>query len=186
MASLFLKSNLDRLAQRMCRGDEAAAEALYRELVGKVFGFCMNRVGRREVAEDLTQEIFLKVVSGITTFDAARGSFVVWFWQLARNTVTDYYRRSKDVPFSDIGEQEDVEGLATHDPRGAFAARFAVEGLHVFVGTLSSEEQELFQLRYVADLSYREIAKVLDTSEGTLRVAASRLKHKIKGALKEK
>ncbi|MEK7193437.1 MAG: RNA polymerase sigma factor [Patescibacteria group bacterium] len=183
MSTYFSEHNrLNRLAKRMQKGDRRAAEALYEELFGKVYGFCLSRVRRRPLAEDLTQEIFLKLVNRVETFDSAKGSFAVWFWQLARNTVFDHYRKQKEVSFSDVGdgEESDVEHLSVHNPWPAFEARFENDRLRAFLGDLQGDEQELFRLRFVADLSYREIAVLLERSEPSLRVAVSRLKRKIK------
>src|SRR3989344_4368287 len=98
----FGEYRLNRLARRMQSGEEEAAEDLYKELAGKVFGFCLARVRQKPLAEDLTQDIFLKLVSRIETFDPKKGTFPVWFWQLARNTLFDYYRGQKEISFIDL------------------------------------------------------------------------------------
>lgn len=171
---------LDRFARRMKRGDERAATALYEELAEKVFGFCMNRVRSREAAEDVTQEIFLKLTRHITQYDERRGHFAVWFWKLARNTVIDYYRREEKrarpapEPLEELRDEP-----ASRDPSELMDMRMKKEQLLTFLTRLRKDEQELFELRYVADLSYREIAGVLGKSEGALRVAASRLRKKV-------
>ena len=171
-------TKLDRLAKRMQRGDERAAEALYQELVGKTFGFCFNRLGNRQVAEDLTQEIFLKVVEKIDKFDENKGNFPVWFWRLARNTLIDYYREKKELAFSDLGEMAVIPDHA-HNPEDIVEQRIQKKHLERFLETLTREEQEVFNLRYVSELSYREIADILEKNEGTLRVSVSRIKRKI-------
>lgn len=164
----------------MQKGDRRAAEALYGELSAKVFGFCMNRVGKREIAEDLTQDIFLKLVSHIESFDSARGDFTVWFWQLSRNVVIDFYRRTKELTFSDIGDGENIAELAIFDPRKNFEAKNTADIARTFIVTLTEEEQELFRLRFVADLPYGDIANMTGKSEGSLRVATSRIRKKVK------
>lgn len=182
MRSFFSEKRFNGLARKMQQGDEQAASALYDEFFGKVYGFCLNRVRHKPLAEDLTQEIFLKLVNKIGTFDPLRGTFSVWFWKLARNTLFDYYRRQKDISFSDMGEEEGgrLEIVATHNPEPAWAYKFETDRLDVFLRSLSVEDQELFRLRFVADLSYREIAGILEKPEGALRVSVSRLKTKIK------
>lgn len=173
---------MDKLADRMKKGDERAAAELFDELSGKVFGFCLSRVGNRETAEDLTQSIFLKLLERIDAFDSGRGHFVVWFWRLVRNAVIDYYREKKPLPFSSF-EDEEVETMAYAEPAVATDTRLAYENLTSFLCRLSGDERQLFEMRYVAELSYREISKILDKSEVSLRVAMSRLKKKIRGGL---
>lgn len=182
MAGIFEEHILNRLAKRMQRGDRRAAEEMYNHLVGRVFGFCMNRVGNRNAAEDLAQDIFVKLIGRIGTFDQARGSFSIWFWQLARNAVTDHYRSRRELSFSDIGDEavEDVAGSSIQFSEHAFE----IGRVRNFLKTLLPEERELFELRFVADLPYRTIAAMLGKSEGTLRVAVSRLKAKMRSALK--
>lgn len=179
---------LNNLARQMQEGKEHAAEALYNELFGKVYGFCLNRIRGRHLAEDLTQEIFLKLVSKIDTFDLAKGNFSVWFWQIARNTLFDHYRKQKNlslnVSFVDMGEEGQVEGLLVEDPAPIFEFRFKKQKLDAFLQSLTSEEQQLFNLRYIGEHSYKEIATTLVKSEGALRVAVSRLKRKIRKTLK--
>lgn len=173
----------------MKRGEKKAAEALYKELSGKVFGFCRTRVSSRQTAEDLSQEIFIKLVERIETFDEKKGNFVVWFWRLARNTVIDHYREKKMASFADIAE-EALEGITDSDserPSGhndRLDIKMEHERLRAFVSSLTEAEQEVFEARYVADLSYKEMAELLDKSEGALRVEITRLKKKIKAGFK--
>ena len=180
----FSHSRLQGLALRMRRGDEDAARALYEELAEKVFGFCMARVGNRALAEDLTQDIFIKLVEYIKMFDPAKGKFLVWFWRLARNTVIDHYRKGKETAFSDLSKEDEndrpEESLVwTESPEKATEQKLALGEVYAALAILSHEEQELFRLRYVAELSYREMSHILGREEGALRVATSRLKKKL-------
>lgn len=178
----------DNLAIRMKRGDGKAAELLYTRLYDKVFGFTMHRTGNRAIAEDLTQDIFLKLVEKVSLFDETRGGFLVWFWQLARNTVTDHLRKGRPTAFSDL-EQEGEEGssfdVADTGPtlEDIASARETLRRVNAVMASTSDEERQLFELRFVADLPYRDIASLTGKSEGTLRVSTNRLKRKLKSTL---
>ncbi len=172
---------LHTLAVRMKKGDRRAAGALYDELAPKVHGFVFARTGKREVAEDISQDIFLKLIEKIETFDEQKGTFVVWFWQIARNMLVDYFRRKKEVQFSSF-ESEDLDHLASYVAYGGVDAKFAHEKLQKFLKTLDEEERHIFELRYTAELSYKEISELLGKSEGALRVATMRVKTKIQKA----
>ncbi|OHB22035.1 MAG: hypothetical protein A2939_00910 [Parcubacteria group bacterium RIFCSPLOWO2_01_FULL_48_18] len=181
MKGLLFGNNVDRLAREMQRGNERAAADLYQALVGKVFGFCLNRVGNKALAEDLAQDIFLKLVDNIETFDPKKGSFSAWFWKMARNTLIDYYRRQHEIPFADLEGARAPERIAADDVEydsGRVEARQLIGDI---IKTFTVEEQELFRLRYVVDLSYRDIAKITNKPEGALRVAVSRLSRKLRG-----
>lgn len=184
MASDQLKNDrLTVLAVRMKKGDRKAAAALYDELSPKVYGFFFTRTGRREIAQDLSQDIFLKLVERVESFDEERGRFVVWFWQIARNLLIDHYREKKATPFSSFEESE-VEAMAVHEVPDV-DSRLHYRKVQIFLKTLSEDERELFELRYVTEMPYQEIAALLERSEGSLRVAALRLKEKIKKGLKD-
>ncbi len=179
MRNLFKPDDFTSLALKLRKGDRRAAEKLYEELFDKVFGFCVNRTSNRTTAEDLTQDIFLKLVSRIQTFNEEKGSFLVWFWQLARNTVTDHYRKQREVHFSDV-EESKLEARADHATSGGLESKAEVGRIKTFLKSVSDEERELFELHFIADLKYRDIAEILDKPEGNLRVAVSRIKEKIK------
>ncbi len=179
-------AHLDRLttlAMRMKKGDRKAAEALYTELMPKTYGFFFARVGKREIAEDLSQEIFLKLVEKIGSFDESRGRFTVWFWQMARNALVDHYRAKKEAVFSGFDDEVVASFAIAEIP--PLDEKMLHDSLKLFLKTLAAEEQELFELRYVAELSYREIAPMLGKSESSLRVMAFRLKEKMKKAFVE-
>ena len=182
MKNIFGKDALTKLAIRAKKGDALAAEKLYNDLFDKVFGFCMNRTSNRAVSEDLTQDIFLKLVDKIETFDETKGNFVVWFWQLARNTVTDYYRKAKEINFSEM-EEERLEKISPTTDQKNTDFKLEFDRVRSFVGTLSEDEKELFELHFVADMKYEDIGKMLEKSNGAPRVAVSRLKHKIRSQL---
>lgn len=176
---IFGASDLNHLAQKMQNGDQGAAQELYQKLVRKVFGFCMSRVSNRAPAEDLTQDIFLKVIQKIELYDPKKSDFAVWFWQIVRNAIIDYYRSKKNIPFSDLENENAIESIETENIEDAFQNRSDFDKIVGFVKSLPEEEKELFHLRYVADLSYKEIAEIADKSEGALRAQVSRLKKKI-------
>ncbi len=172
---------LTALAVRMKKGDRRAAAALYDELGSKAYGFFFSRTGRKETAEDLTQDIFVKLVEKIEAFDEKRGRFVVWFWQMARNMLIDHYRAKKETPFSAF-EVEEVEMMST-TTMPDIDHRLRYQKVQAVLADLTEEERELFELRYVAELPYKEIEAMMQRSEGALRIAALRMKEKIKKAL---
>jgi RNA polymerase sigma factor (sigma-70 family) len=175
------KDRLTALAVRMKKGDRKAAVALYDELSPKAYGFFFTRTGRRETAEDLSQDIFLRLVEKVEMFDEKRGRFVVWFWQMARNMLIDHYRTKKEMPFSSF-EEETVEAMSVGQIPD-IDSRLHYRKVQRFLKTLGDEEKELFELRYAAEMPYKEIADLLGKSEGSLRVAALRIKEKIKKEL---
>ncbi len=172
------RDHLTSLALKMKKGDRGAASELYDDLMPKVFGFIFSRTGKREVAEDLSQDIFLKLVEKVESFDEKRGRFTVWFWQMVRNVLIDHYREKKETPFSSF-EDETVAAMAVEETPD-FDHKLQYDKLTGFLKTLSDDEKQLFELRYLAEMPYKEIAVMLERSEGSLRVAVLRVKEKIK------
>lgn len=170
----------NKLAIKMRSGDEAAARELYNSLIEKVYGFCMNRVSNTKTAEDLSQEIFLKLVQYINAFDETKGDFLPWFWQLSRNILIDYFRSRKEISFSDIDDEKNIDAETEYSLDEQIDNKLKKEKLYSFIRTLSKEEQEIFKLRFVSEFSYKEMENVLDKSEISLRVATSRIKKKMK------
>lgn len=177
------KDHLTGLALRMKKGDRRAAAEVYDELMPKVYGFLFTRTSKKEIAEDLSQDVFLKLVEKVESYDPEKGTFVVWFWQMVRHMLIDYYREKKAIPFSafddttiETMESEEMPDVDDHLQYGKVKA---------FLKTLPEEERELFEMRYVADMSYKEIAKVVGKSEGSLRVTSVRIKAKIKSHFKK-
>src|SRR6185295_11818353 len=122
--------------------------------------FIFTRTGKREVAEDLAQDIFLKLVEKVDSFDENRGRFTVWFWQMVRHVLVDFYREKKEVPFSSY-DDDVVAGMAITEAPNV-EHKLSYGKMKAFVETLAEEEKHLFELRYVAEMPYKEIATVLD------------------------
>jgi RNA polymerase sigma-70 factor (ECF subfamily) len=175
---LTQSEQLTVVARRMKDGDPKAAAELYEDLLPKVYGFLFSRTGKKEIAEDLSQRIFIKLIEKIKGFDPKKGRFTVWFWQMVRHELIDYYRQKKEIPFSTFDE-ETVAGFAVMETPN-LEEKFRYYQVKDFVGTLASHERELFELRYVAELPFNEIAVVMAKSEGALRVAALRVKEKVR------
>ena len=176
------QGNLDQLVARMKKGDRAATAALYDDLAPKLYGFIFSRTSSREVAEDLSQEIFVRLIEHVKSFDPKKGRFTVWFWRMARNVLIDHYRVKKATPFSHFDDSE-VENMAIGEIPDTDNV-MAYRKLRELMDTFSDEEKELFELRFVAEMAYKDIAKVLNKPEGTLRVSVLRLKEKIQKEFK--
>jgi len=174
-----MKDRFNKLAHRLKEGSRQAGEEFFDYFSRQIFRFFVVRTGSRETAEDLTQEVFLKVIDKIKTFNEDLGSFSGWLWQIAKNTVKDYYRKKKPISLSDFvlksKENDDfLEGK--NDPKAGLDLTEIIDLIKDF----SEEEQEVFSLHYLSDLSYRDISKTLGKSESSLRVLVHRVNKKIR------
>jgi RNA polymerase sigma-70 factor (ECF subfamily) len=166
------------LVQRCLSGDDAAWEELIRAHTRRVYGLCYRFTGRDSEAQDLAQEVFLRLFKSLKSFRSDEGSFTTWLTRLTRNLLIDHYRRTRQDRVTDsIEEQLPVleEGLtAASRPDAALAGREASEMLQAALQRLSPDLREAVILRDLQDLEYREIAMVLKVPEGTVKSRLNR------------
>lgn len=166
------------IVERCLAGDEAAWEQLVKNHVRRVYGLCYRFTGNETDAQDLTQEVFLRVFRSLRTFRAGEGSFLVWLHRLTRNLLIDHYRRSRTERMTDSLESQ-LPTLEQHpgpDARadGILAGREATEVLQAALGKLSPELREAVILRDLQGMEYREIASALRIPEGTVKSRINR------------
>jgi RNA polymerase sigma-70 factor (ECF subfamily) len=129
-------------------------------------------------AQDLTQEVFLRVFRSLKSFRAGEGSFMVWLNRLTRNLLIDHYRRTRSDRATDSIEEQlpIIEETAAMSARteGMLAGREASELLQAALQKLSPDLRETVILRDLEELEYREIAQVLNVPEGTVKSRLNR------------
>src|SRR5580692_9488787 len=167
------------LVQRCLRGDETAWEELVRLNTRKVYGLCYRFTGSGSEAQDLTQEVFLRVFRTIRTFRSTEGSFGTWLARVTRNLLIDHYRRTRQERITDSIEGqlpviEEASASATPRPDHAVAGREASEILQATLQKLSPDLREAVILRDLQEMEYREIAEVLRIPEGTVKSRINR------------
>ena len=155
------------------RGDRDAFRALYEAYKDKVYSICLYVFhGDAAAAGDATQQVFLKLITRIRQFRGDAG-FSPWLYRLVVNTCTDGVRHRK--VHSIVADSSALEGLGQASSQDADLARSQMaSAVQVAVSTLSPEFRIVVLLRYFEDLSYREIAKILDCSMGTVASRLSR------------
>src|SRR3954468_3052547 len=167
------------LVSRCLRGDETAWEDLVRLHTRKVYALCYRFTGSASEAQDLTQEVFLRVFRTVKTFRSTEGSFATWLSRVTRNLLIDHYRRTRQERVTDsIEEQlptmEEFGGAASTRPDHALAGREASEILQATLQKLSPDLREAVILRDLQEMEYREIADVLRIPEGTVKSRINR------------
>jgi RNA polymerase sigma-70 factor (ECF subfamily) len=166
------------LVERCLSGDEAAWDDLVRVHSRRVYGLCYRFTGSDSEAQDLTQEVFLRVFRTLKTFRATEGSFVTWLARLTRNLLIDHYRRTRQERVTDSIEDQ-LPVLEEHLDAGSrpdrvLAGREASEVLQAALQKLSPDLRETVILRDLQDMEYREIAMILKIPEGTVKSRLNR------------
>jgi RNA polymerase sigma-70 factor (ECF subfamily) len=183
--STKITSSLDpdyTIVERCLSGDAAAWEELVRMHTRRVYGLCYRFTGKDAEAQDLTQDVFLRVFRALGSFRSSEGSFTTWLARLTRNLLIDHYRRTRNERVTDSIEEQlpGIEqrtgngGSAIRRPDTAVAGREASELLQAALGKLSPELRETIILRDLQEMEYREIAQVLAIPEGTVKSRLNR------------
>lgn len=191
-----------RLVRRCVAGDPEAWQELVVSQHRRIYAICYRFTGSGTDAEDLTQEVFLKLYRNLASFDVERGSFQTWITTLARNLLVDHFRRTRlerasdslDASFSGDNDGARVANRMAEltDPHPSPETHAAGMELRVRIqqalAQLSPELREAVILRDLEDMDYKEIAQVLRIPEGTVKSRISRgrgelarLLHRIEG-----
>ena len=171
------------LLERAAAGDEEAFTSLYRRRQGAVYRFALHMSGRRSVAEEVTQEVFLAVIRDAGKFDASRGSALSYLYGIARNQVVR--RLERDRPYVALAEELEADSArwtAQEDTLGDLTRNETIESIRQAVLALPSSFREVVVLCDLHEMSYNEAASALGCAVGTVR---SRL-HRARAMLLEK
>ncbi|MDP2934778.1 MAG: RNA polymerase sigma factor [bacterium] len=176
--------NLIELVKSAKKGNKNAFSELYEYYITPIFRFVYFRVRNRVDAEDLTQSIFLKTWSNLSKYKqrknpfsfypvGSRGdSFGAWLYTIARNTVTDFWKKKKDWSISELAEnaikskEEPIDDLIEKEEN--------LSELKKVIELLTDEQQEVIILRFIDGLSNKEISRILDKKEDAVRQIQSR------------
>jgi RNA polymerase sigma-70 factor (ECF subfamily) len=168
--------DLDEVIERCLSGDQSAWDAIVRAHWRKVFNVAYKFVGRHDQAEDLTQDVFLKLFRSLDTFDR-RANFQTWLISVSRNLCIDHYRKvrkERDAINRDVDPAELSPAAPTPSPHAALEARDRVQLLRAALDRLAPTLRTALMLRDIQELSYQEIAARLDLPEGTVKSRINR------------
>lgn len=176
----------DSLIEQCLAGDQAAWEQIVRQNWRKVFNVAYKFVGKHDEAEDLTQDIFLKIFKALASFDR-RANFQTWIISISRNLCIDHYRsvrKERQTIARDV-DSNDLQPVATE--RGPYAQAEHQDlraQLRQALETLPATLRTAVVLRDLQELSYQEIADRLGLPEGTVKSRINRgrieLAHQLK------
>ena len=173
-----------QIVRRCMDGDSGAWAEMVRTHHKRVYGLCYRFTGNPTDAEDLTQDVFLKVYSNLASFDLTRGSLQVWITTMTRNLLVDNFRRTRnqratgslDDGWDAADELKPIDRLTA---KGASQHELAAQKelaamVQNALAQVSVELREAVILRDLQDLDYKEIAQVLGIPEGTVKSRISR------------
>ena len=173
------------LVRRCVAGDAAAWEEIVRNYNRRIYNLCYRFAGSSDDAEDLTQEVFIKVFRTLPSYDSSKGAFITWVTTMTRNLLVDHFRRTRQDRMTDSldsapSDHEDAMPLSEQiedqsaPPDAYVRSREAKEAVHAALGKLSPELREALILRDLQDFDYKDIAQVLKVPEGTVKSRINR------------
>ncbi len=171
-----LGDSIEALIQRCLRGDQLAWDLIVRQYWRKVFNVAYKFVGKHDEAEDLAQDIFLKLFKSLDTFDR-RANFQTWLISISRNLCIDHYRSvRKERETIDRGVDASELSPVSREvgPMQALEQRDRVLLLRQALAALPETLRTAVLMRDILELSYQEIATALGLPEGTVKSRINR------------
>lgn len=185
---------VNALVRRCVSGDAAAWQDIVQQYHRRIYNICYRFSGSSEDASDLTQEVFIKIYRTLSTFDTTRASFMTWVTTVTRNLLVDHFRKGKYDRITDSldappASQE--EGLTMAEqledrgpsPESRVRSQETKKLVHEGLKRLSPELREAVILRDLQDMDYKDIAKVLNVPEGTVKSRINRGRTELARAL---
>lgn len=164
----------EQLVKQYLLGDEKSLELLIARYLKPIYGFVFRYVGDGEAAEDITQEVFVKMWRNLKKFKREK-KFSTWFFAIAKNSSVDWLRKKKAIPFSSFqnekGENALFETLADSGPLPdeLFERTGLSEMLDKALQQLSPAGRAVLFLRYNDHFNFREIAEMFEESINTVK-----------------
>jgi len=155
-------------------GDVGKLGILFERHHSKLFNFLTRMCGRREVGEDLVQEVFLRILKYRQSF-RGEAAFTTWMYQMGRNVAVDHFRKWKDNPGHDEAPYEHTDGDRT--PSEMLEHIETHDLLSLALSRLPAEKREVIVLSRFVGMKYDEIGRVLDHPVGTVK---ARMHHAMK------
>jgi RNA polymerase sigma-70 factor (ECF subfamily) len=156
------------LLDRASKADPEALGVLYDRYVDRIYNYIYHRVGQADLAEDLTAQVFARMLEAIREGRAWRTSFSGWIYRIAHNLVIDHYRRRGRAAFVELEEASPIASEEA-DPVRKVEARLESEHLRAALTKLTEEQAEVIALRFLDEFSIAEVASMMNKTEGAIK-----------------
>ncbi len=191
--------NIPQLLKLASDGDAGAWRQLVEAYTPRIYGLMLRQCGDRELAEEMTQQTFVKLVSLLSDHGRydEQGKFEPWLFRIAMNGLRDEMRRRKrqarPVDFGDTEDGQPDRGRVTlpadpdaPDPLEQVSRAEQVEQLQIAIAQMSEADQQVLHLRHTAGLSFAQIAETLDQPLGTVLARGHRALAKLRKIMTER
>jgi RNA polymerase sigma-70 factor (ECF subfamily) len=147
------------------QGDRDAFAQLYEQYLAPVYRYVLVRVSDAAAAEDITQTVFLKVYQSLSRYQPRSLSPIAFFFTIAKNTIIDHWKKKKELQLNEAIELPD----RAYDLTEQTNDKMILESIMNTLKLLTSEHQEILNLKFIAGLTNKEIAEFLGKNEAAVR-----------------
>jgi RNA polymerase sigma-70 factor (ECF subfamily) len=163
--------NIQSWVRRAQSGDAKAFDSIYRHYAEAIYRYIFYRVSSERDAEDLTSDVFVKMVEGLTSYRFTGAPFEAWLYRIASARVIDFYRRQKHRSAGEISEN--LVDTSTR-PEDKIQRAQEIETLRHALSQLSDDEQTLLILRFVEHKNHREVAQIMNKTPAAVKAMQHR------------
>ena len=178
------RTDPDLAAVRAAQHDRAAFAVLYRRYLDRVYGYAFYQLGDHHDAEDATERTFLAALAALGEFRDTGSTFRAWLFRIAHNTIANAHRTRARRPTVALPQAWD-RPAPDADPARLVGRGEELRELLALIDQLPDDRRQVILLRFVDELTAREIGVVLDRSEGAVRVLLHRALRELAGRLTE-
>lgn len=158
----------EQLLEAAVAYDEAALGELYDRYEARIYHYVFRRTGEESLAEDLTAQVFIKMLQAIRDQRAWHSSFSGWLYRIAHNVVIDFYRQRDR--YVQVGLDDSPDIVAEHDnPAQSAETRLTADKVRVAMRQLTDEQSEVLSLRFLEGYSILEVAVMMNKTEGAIK-----------------
>jgi len=172
---------LIRAAQR---GDQNAFAALYRAYVDKIYRYILFRVESAQTAEDLTAEVFLRMVESLPSYEDRNTPLLIWLYRIAHARIVDHYRRYKrTAEQASLDSEDSVEIRAELDLDSALITEYRTDQLRAAISRLTDAQRQVIVLRFIEGYSLESTARVMEKTVDAVKALQYRALQALAAAL---
>jgi len=164
-----LRDNEQRLIAQARQGDTAALSAIYDQYAEKIYIYLYHRLGDRQLAEDLTGDVFVRMVEAAETPRFADTSLSGWLYRIAHNLLVDHFRRHREeVALTEESPMPATPAGSGEGPAAIVERKLAQDGLRKALEVLTEEQRQVIVLRFGEGLTAREVAETMGKQENAI------------------
>ncbi len=170
------------IIQQYLGGNKRSLDTLINRYLKRIHAFAYKSVGNSSDADDVTQEVFLKVWKNVTKFDISR-NFKVWLFEIAKNTSIDFLRKRKTIPLSAFEDENGQNQLADRIKTAPSKVAETIDNknaLNAAMDGLQEQDKKIINLKHRHNFNFKEISEMLQVSVNTIKSRYRRAIIKIK------